>query len=89
MSQASEAVRRAGEELDRLAADAPSDEAGAAAAALAARMRSVLFDVESNALLSGPTPGLAAGGRPPPDTELTTRLAQLRTHVERATAPPS
>ena len=90
MSQASEAVRRAGEELDRLAADAPSDEAGAAAAAVAARMRSVLFDVESDALLRGPAPGTtAAGARPPADAELTTRLAQLRGHVERAIAPPS
>ena len=69
MSQASEAVRRAGLELDRLAADAPSSEAGAAAAAVAARLRSVLFDVESDALLASPTRGrdrpewAATGGR--------------------------
>ncbi len=90
MSQASEAVRRAGEELDRLAADAPSREAGAAAAAVAARLRSVLLDVESDALLRGAASGATApSGRPPADPELTARLVELRRHVERATVPPS
>ena len=90
MSQASEAVRRAGLELDRLAADAPSSAAGAAAAAVAARLRSLLFDVESEALLGSPERStIAPGGRPPADGELMARLAELRRHVEHATAPPA
>ena len=90
MAQASEAVQRAGNELDRLAADAPSAEAATAATAVAARLRSVLFDVESDALLRGAAPAAATtGARPPADAELTTLLGRLRGHVERATAPPT
>ena len=90
ISEASEAVRRAGEELDQLAASAPTDEAGAAAAAVAARLRSVLFDVEADAVLRGSTPGAPVPSGPAAvDPELARALTELRVHVERATTPQS
>ena len=85
----SEAVRRVGANLDRLVADAPNDEAKAAAADLEERLRSVLFDVEVDVLLreanpdattAVPIPGVA-------DPELVDALAYFRRQIEQPAAP--
>ena len=93
-SLVSEAVRRVGASLDRLAADAPSDTARAAATGVAARLREVLFDVESDALLRGATPDAgaaapAAAAAAAEDPELVDAIARLREEFEQVAEPSS